>query len=165
MSPGWADTIGGLLEIRWNLSRSPTLTQAGNTDQVCLHVSEAGRPLGKPTPSSCGPSLPHHRYPCLSPRALVILKDWPVLRTISRGLREGSTGSLSQTGNKGIIIIISIVKTTSLVGVMLLTFHTALQEYLSRSNSTISETGASPVASDHWLEFLWPPLCGGTFWV
>lgn len=113
MSPGWANTVGDLLQTRWTLSRSPTLTQAGNTDQACLHSSEAGRPLGKPTPSFCGLSLPHHRCPCLSPLALVILKDCPVLRTICRGLREGSTRSLSQTGNKSIIIIISIVKTTS----------------------------------------------------
>lgn len=119
-------------EYPWRFARnemdmrpgSPTSTQAGNTDQVCLHASQAGRPLGKPTPPFCGPSLPHHRYPCVSPLALVMLKDSPVLRTIFRGLREESAGSLSQTGNISIIIIIiSTVKTTSLLGVMLLTFH------------------------------------------
>lgn len=107
--------------------RSPTLTRAGNTDQVCLHASQAGRALGKPTLSFHGPSLPHLGCPCMGLLALVVFRDSPVLRTISRGLREESTGSLSQTRNKGIIIItISTVKTTSLLGVMLLTFHSTI---------------------------------------
>lgn len=54
---------------------------------------------------------------CMSLPASGMVKDSPVLRTISRGLKDKTVGPLSQTANKGIVIInISTVKTTFFCG-------------------------------------------------
>lgn len=118
--------------------------------------------LGRPSPSKgrflLAPWLWPLQDPAMGHLAVGKLKDRPVLGTSFRGRREKSAGSLSQTGNKGILIItMSTGKTTSFLLCFMLLVFKALHEYLAHSNSTISETRASPGASDPWLAVLLGP--------
>lgn len=107
--PGWANAIEGLLETRGTLSQEAQPDSGREHRPGVSSCKQSRQAFGQADPFLLWAVSPHHRCPCVSSLALVLLKDCPVLRTISRGLREESTGSLSQTGNKGIIIIISIV--------------------------------------------------------
>lgn len=142
---------------------SPTLTHTRNTDRACLPAgrvrAEQAGPRGKvappvgPLPPGSG-ALAHgaslHESACLR-------QAWrqPCARDHSEGPSGESAGSLSQTGNKGIVIVtISTVKTTSFSVCHAPTIPQHYGESVrSHSTSTFSKTNASPGARDRRLAF------------
>lgn len=121
VSPGWAEAWRFARNEMYVRPGSPALTHARNTDQVCRHAAtSAPSRLG---PGQADPSVGHFfpaprlwptKHPCMSPLASGVLRASLGLWTTSRGLREKSAGSSSQTVSKGIVIItIATVETTS----------------------------------------------------
>lgn len=100
MSPRWANAIEDLLEIRWTLSQAAQPDSGREHRPGVSSCKQSRQAFGQADPFLLWAVSPHHRCPCVSPLALVLLKDCPVLRTISKGVREESTGSLSETGTK-----------------------------------------------------------------
>jgi hypothetical protein len=105
--PQKGKVLGGLLDTDVLEARSPVFNHGRDIDHIFFRVGHTCDP---------GQANPFHRpfLPAsMTLLAVGMLQDRPVLRTTFEGPWEKSAGCLSHTGNEGVIIIISTVKTTS----------------------------------------------------
>lgn len=147
---------------------SPTLTHTRNTDQACLRTGcTCAEQAGPRAPFPPGSVALAHGASLRESACLGQAWRQPCAQDHSQGPSVESAGSLSRTGNKGIInVTISTVKTTSL---FVCHAPTVPQHYggsvRSHSTSIVSETNASPGARDRWLAIpqgssVWKNLLG-----
>lgn len=143
---------------------SPALTHSRNTDQAC--AEQAGPRAWWPLLRAFlpGSMALAHGATLRESACLRQARRQPCAQDHSAGPWGESAGSLSQTGNKGIVIVtMPTVETTSFFVGHAPTIPQHYRESIhSHFMSTIAGTNASPGARDRWLLFHRAPLLGRT---
>lgn len=94
-SLGWAETLGGLREMRCSRGR-PASTHARTADGPVFRLAACVPSRSPPAPPPRRPFLPGPEHPCVSLLAWGRLRGSPVLGTILRGHREKAQGLCHQ---------------------------------------------------------------------